>query len=100
YALCGDHRASTLEDRTIGHLGQAHGQTPAHVFLRWHLAQGGSAFPQSIKPDRIAQNFDFFDFGLTAEELAAIDALDTGTRGGPEPASINLATHGAEIPEA
>lgn len=100
YAGWGDNRASTLEDPTIGQIAQAHGKTPAQVMLRWHLDQGRSAIPKSIKPDRIAQNFDVFDFALTTEELSAIDALDTGNRGGPEPASINLATHGAEIPEA
>ena len=53
--------------------------------LRWHLQQGRSVIPKSTKPHRIAENFDVFDFDLTADELAAIDALDTGVRGGPEP---------------
>ena len=58
--------------------------------LRWHLQQGRSAIPKSTKPSAIAENFDVFDFELTADELAAIDALDTGRRGGPEPADITL----------
>ena len=53
--------------------------------LRWHLQEGRSAIPKSIKPARIAENFDVFDFELDREELAAIDALDTGVRGGPDP---------------
>ena len=40
-----------------------------------------------------------FDFELTGEELAAIDALDTGQRGGPEPEAITLETFGRPIPE-
>src|SRR5699024_767207 len=96
----GDNRASKQEDPTIGQIAQDHGKTPAQVMLRWHLDQGRSAIPNSIKPERSDQNYDDFDFGLTAEDLWALDALDTGNRGGPEPASINLATHGAEIPEA
>jgi diketogulonate reductase-like aldo/keto reductase len=39
---------------------------------------------------RIAENFDVFDFELTTEQVAAVDALDTGVRGGPEPESITL----------
>ena len=68
--------------------------------LRWHLQQGRSAIPKSTKPQRIAENFDVFDFELTGQQLAAIDDLDTGTRGGPEPADITPATFGRPIPEA
>ena len=42
--------------------------------LRWHLQQGRSVIPKSTKPHRIAENFDVFDFDLTDDELAAIDA--------------------------
>jgi diketogulonate reductase-like aldo/keto reductase len=48
---------------------------------------------------RIAENIDVFDFDLTTEELAAIDALDTGRRGGPEPEAITLESFGRPIPE-
>jgi diketogulonate reductase-like aldo/keto reductase len=68
--------------------------------LRWHLQQGRSAIPKSTKPARIAENFDVFDFVLTVEQVAAIDALDTGVRGGPEPDSITLENYGKLIPEA
>ena len=68
--------------------------------LRWHLQAGRSAIPKSTKPARIAENFDVFDFELTSEQVAAIDALDTGVRGGPNPDSITLEAYGKEIPEA
>ena len=45
-----------------------------------------------MKPYRIKENFDVFDFALTTDELASIDALDTGVRGGPDPESISPAT--------
>ncbi len=64
--------------------------------LRWHLQQGRSAIPKSTRPVRIAENFDIFDFQLSDDELAAIDALDTGHRGGPEPTAV---TFGRPIPE-
>nr|WP_243638137.1 aldo/keto reductase [Rubrobacter taiwanensis] len=95
-----EERRSTLEDPTIGKIARQHGKTPAQVMLRWHLQEGRSAIPKSVRPERIAENFDVFDFELSAEELAAIDALDTGVRGGPDPASITLEGHGREIPEA
>jgi diketogulonate reductase-like aldo/keto reductase len=93
------HR-STLEDPVLGEIAKTHGKTPAQVMLRWHVQQSRSAIPKSTKPARIAENFDVFDFELTAEQLAAIDGLDTGKRGGPEPADITLETFGRPIPEA
>jgi diketogulonate reductase-like aldo/keto reductase len=95
----GQH-TSTLQDTTIGKIAAAHGKTPAQVMLRWHLQQGRSAIPKSTKPHRIAENFEVFDFDLGPDELTAIDALDTGHRGGPEPADITLDTFGRPIPEA
>ena len=67
--------------------------------VRWHLRQGRSVIPKSTKPQRIAENIDVFDFDLSTEELAAIDALDTGQRGGPEPEAITLENFGRPIPE-
>jgi diketogulonate reductase-like aldo/keto reductase len=96
----GGAHTSTLQDPVIGGIAQAHAKSPAQVMLRWHLQQGRSAIPKSTKPHRIAENFDVFDFQLTADELAAIDALDTGKRGGPEPADITLEAFGRPIPEA
>jgi diketogulonate reductase-like aldo/keto reductase len=93
-------RTSTLHDPVIGEIAKAHGKTPAQVMLRWHLQQGRSAIPKSTNPQRIAENFDIFDFQLTDEQLVAIDGLDTGWRGGPDPADITLQTFGRPIPEA
>jgi diketogulonate reductase-like aldo/keto reductase len=68
--------------------------------LRWHLQNGRGTIPKSTKPARIAENFDIFAFELTREQLAAIDALDTEVRGGPEPETITLENCGRPIPEA
>ncbi|HEY4649711.1 MAG TPA: aldo/keto reductase [Gemmatimonadales bacterium] len=90
----------SFDDPTLLEIAREHGKSAAQVMLRWHLQEGRSAIPKSVKPARIAENFDVFDFELTAEQIAAIDALDTGVRGGPDPDSITLEAYGKEIPEA
>jgi diketogulonate reductase-like aldo/keto reductase len=91
---------STFDDQTLLEIARQHGKSAAQVRLRWHLRQGRSAIPKSTKPPRIAENFDVFDFELASEEVAVVDALDTGVRGGPDPDSITLEAFGREIPTA
>jgi diketogulonate reductase-like aldo/keto reductase len=96
----GGAEKSAFEDPTLLEIGREHRKSAAQVMLRWHLQQGRSAIPKSTRAERIAENFDVFDFELTNGQLAAIDALDTGVRGGPEPDSITLENFGMPIPEA
>lgn len=91
--------SSALEDPVINEIARAHGRTPAQVMLRWHLQEGRTVIPKSTHPERIAENFDVFDFDLSAEQLVAIDALDTDRRGGPEPTEVTLEAYGRPIPE-
>lgn len=79
---------------------RGHGKAPAQVMLRWHLDQGRSAIPKSVRPERIAANFDVFDFTLTAIERSRIDALDTGVRRGPDPDATTTESFQLSIPEA
>lgn len=58
----------------------AHGKTPAQVVLRWHLQLGHIVFPKTVSRERMAENFDVFDFELTDAEVAAITALERGGR--------------------
>jgi diketogulonate reductase-like aldo/keto reductase len=95
-----DMEKRSFDDPTLLAIAQQYGKSAAQVMLRWHLQEGRSAIPKSVKPARIAENFDVFDFELTSEQLAAIDALDMGVRGGPEPDSITLETYDKSIPEA
>jgi 2,5-diketo-D-gluconate reductase A len=64
-----------LRDRVLTGIAQAHGVTPAQVVLRWHLEHGIPVIPRSSRPERIQENFDLFDFSLSEEEVARIDAL-------------------------
>ena len=68
-------RASDLSDPVLARVAAAHGVTPAQVILRWHLDHAVVVIPKSATPARIAANFDIFDFTLTDQEVAQIDAL-------------------------
>ncbi|MFC9165665.1 aldo/keto reductase [Streptomyces fungicidicus] len=100
YPGFGEDRRSVLEDPAVTRVAEAHGKSPAQVLLRWGLQQGRSVIPKSTKRTRIAENIDVFDFELTAAELTALDALETGRRGGPEPEDVTLADFGRAVPEA
>lgn len=95
----GEH-SSTLEDTVITDIAAAHGKTAAQVMLRWHVQEGRQVIPKSVTPSRIVENFEIFDFELSSAEMIAIDGLDTGLRGGPEPEEVTLEAFGKEIPEA
>lgn len=91
---------STFTDPVILGIAEVHGKSAAQVMLRWQLQLGHSVIPKSVRPERIAQNFDVFDFVLSTEQMEEIASLETGVRGGPEPDSITLEAYGRAIPEA
>ena len=74
-----------VENPTVVSVAQAYGKTPAQVLIRWSVQQGNVVISRSSKAERIAENFDVFDFELTDEHVAALDALDDGTRFRPDP---------------
>ena len=87
-----------LTNPTIVAIGEAHGKSPAQVMLRWHIQEGRQVIPKSVKPARIAENFDVFDFELSREELVAIDALEQGMTMVPDELDFNAFV--IDIPEA
>ena len=87
-----------LTNPTIVAIGEAHGKSPAQVMLRWHIQEGRQVIPKSVKPARIAENFDVFDFELSGDELAAIDALEQGMTMVPDERDFNAFV--LDIPEA
>jgi diketogulonate reductase-like aldo/keto reductase len=93
YVPGADESGGPLTDPIITDLAAKYGKTPAQVVLRWHIEHGFCAIPKSVKPHRIAENFDVFDFALEAGEVAAIDGLDKGVRGGPDPELLNPETY-------
>ncbi len=71
-------RNNLFTDPVLTSIGEAHGKSVAQVVLRWLTQRGVVAIPKSVRPERMAQNIDIFDFELSADELARIAALDTG----------------------
>jgi diketogulonate reductase-like aldo/keto reductase len=96
----GGRKRSVLSSDAVVELAQTCDKTPAQIVLGWHRAHGLAAVPKSIHPDRIAENIDVFDFKLTPENVAAIDGLDTGIRGGPDPDTWDTSKIALTIPEA
>ena len=76
---------------TIERIAQAHGVSPAQAILRWHIENGTIIIPKSVHAARQQENLDLFGFALTAEEHAAIDALDGPTRAGHDPLTFTYA---------
>ena len=74
-----------LQDGRLRALADQHGRSPAQIVLRWHIQLGNIVFPKSVTPERIRENIDVFDFALSADDMAVVDGLDTGTRKGPDP---------------
>ncbi|QJU53306.1 aldo/keto reductase [Herbiconiux sp. KACC 21604] len=72
-------------------IAAAHGKTVPQTILRWHLQIGNIVIPKSNNKDRMAENFDVFDFELSQSEIAAIAGLDRGEdgRGGSHPLKVN-----------
>ena len=81
-------QGALLDDETIVSVAEAHGKTPAQVILRWHLRLGNVVIPKSVRPERIRENIEIFDFELSDEEMSAIEDLDSGSRIGPDPATF------------
>ena len=86
-----------LKHPLITGLADKYGKTPAQVVIRWHLDHGFSAIPKSVHTERIVENFDVFDFALTAEEIARIDALNTGVRAGSDPEKFTANSYPIDI---
>ncbi|WUD71197.1 aldo/keto reductase [Streptomyces sp. NBC_00510] len=82
-------QGAVLKDPVITGIAGRLGRTPAQVILRWHLQLGNVVIPKSVTPERIRENLDVFDFVLSDADVAAITALDNGTRIGPDPDAFN-----------
>ena len=75
-------RGRRFDDPVVRAIGAEHHKTPAQVLVRWGLEHGVVEIPKSVHRERIIENAAVFDFALTSEELARLDALGNGSRVG------------------
>jgi 2,5-diketo-D-gluconate reductase A len=71
-------RNNLFTNPTLTEIGEAHGKSIAQVVLRWLIQRDVIVIPKSVRPERMRENLDVFDFELTGGEMARIAALDTG----------------------
>jgi 2,5-diketo-D-gluconate reductase A len=71
-------RNNLFSDPLLSEIGGAHGKSVAQVVLRWLIQRNVVVIPKSVRRDRMAENFDVFDFELTGEEMTRIAGMDTG----------------------
>lgn len=69
-----------LEEPLFQKLGKKYGKSSAQIILRWHIQSGNIVIPGSKSPAHIQDNFDLFDFSLTAWEMAQISIMDKNVR--------------------
>jgi diketogulonate reductase-like aldo/keto reductase len=81
-------KGRVMDVPTLIEIGKKYGKSPVHVTLRWMLQTDIITIPKSARRERIIDNANVFDFELSAEDIAAINALDKGERIGPHPDRI------------
>jgi 2,5-diketo-D-gluconate reductase A len=67
-----------FSDPILSEIGAAHGKSVAQTILRWLIQRDVVVIPKSVRPQRMRENIDVFDFELTAGDMARIAEMDTG----------------------
>ena len=76
WAPFGEGRGGMFDLPELKTIGEKYGKTPAQVMLRWHIQRGIVVIPKSTHTERMEENFNVFNFELTAEDMEVIAALD------------------------
>lgn len=69
-----------IQEPLFTRLAKKYHKTNVQIILRWHIQEGTIVFPRTMNPVHMKENFDIFDFELTAKEMNEIRALDNGKR--------------------
>jgi diketogulonate reductase-like aldo/keto reductase len=68
-------RGVSLDDTTVAGLAKKYGKTPAQILIRWNIDHGAMTIPKSVHEERLKENLNVFDFELSTEDIAMLDAL-------------------------
>ncbi|MED4585001.1 aldo/keto reductase [Brevibacillus choshinensis] len=79
-----------LDHPVLKDIADRHQKSIAQVIVRWDLQNGVVTIPKSTKEHRIVENADVFNFELSTEDMAKIDALNEGVRVGPDPDNFDF----------
>jgi 2,5-diketo-D-gluconate reductase A len=71
-------RNDIFSNPVLSEIGAAHGKTVAQVILRWLIQRDVVVIPKSVRPERMRENIDVFDFELTDDDMGRVAGLDTG----------------------
>ena len=75
WAPFGEGRGGLFTDPVLQEIGKKYGKTTAQVMLRWNLQRDVVVIPKSVRKERMAENFDVFDFTLSDEDMERIAAM-------------------------
>jgi methylglyoxal/glyoxal reductase len=78
-----------FEEPVIVEIAQKYNKSAAQVIIRWDIQTGVVTIPKSVKPHRIAENADVFDFELSQEDMDKINSLNTDQRMFADPDDFN-----------
>ena len=83
-------RGGFFDDPVLQEIAAKYGKSPAQVILRWDIQHNIITIPKSVTPSRIEENMQIFDFELTPDEMAMIDAMNKDERTGADPDNFNF----------
>jgi len=81
-------KGQRMDHPVLRRVAAAHRKTPAQILVRWCIEHEVVVIPKSVHRARIEENAQVFDFALTPDELATLDALDEGYRTSWDPSSV------------